>query len=201
MNKDPRNPYDSFMLEASAGTGKTYQLSQRFIYLVGSGVDPSQILTLTFTVKAAQEMHTRIINEATLLLLNKEKQKEFESQINKFYVCAKQGKQLDNIRYPRSAFEVSKEILSNVLKASSVMQLPDVVFTNGKILATDLKNTTSNNYTEDLKTDGNFEFRFKADNLKMITGDYTVSASTEAGVSNWVGKEATYWIAMEATTD
>ena len=98
-------------------------------------------------------------------------------------------------------FGVSKEILSNILKASSVMQLPDVVFTNGKILATDLKNTTSNNYTEDLKTDGNFEFRFKADNLKMITGDYTVSASTEAGVSNWVGKEATYWIAMEATTD
>ena len=97
-------------------------------------------------------------------------------------------------------FEVSKTVLTNVLKASAVMQLPDVVFTTGKIKATDLKNTTSNNFTEDLITTGDFEFRFKADNLKMILGDYTVSASTEAGVSNWVGKEATYWIAMEATT-
>ena len=46
-----------------------------------------------------------------------------------------------------------------------------------------------------------FEFRFKADNLKMILGDYNVSASTDAGVSNWVGKEASYWIAMEAKTE
>ena len=98
-------------------------------------------------------------------------------------------------------FDVSEKVLINVLKASAVMQLPDVVFTTGKITATDLKNTTSNNYTEDLKTDGDFEFRFKADNLKMIDGDYTVNASTEAGVSNWVGKAATYWIAMEATTE
>ena len=68
-------------------------------------------------------------------------------------------------------------------------------------MATDLKNVTSNNYTEDLETNAEFEFRFKADNLKMIEGDYTVDASTEAGVSHWTGKEASYWIAMEATTD
>ena len=81
------------------------------------------------------------------------------------------------------------------------MQLPDIVLINGQITATDLKNTTSNNYTEDLSTSGEFEFRFKADNLKMISGDYDVNASTTAQVSNWVGKEASYWIAMEATSD
>ena len=98
-------------------------------------------------------------------------------------------------------FNITKIVLANVLKASAVMQLPDVVCSSGKIMATDLKNVTSNNFTEDLKTSGDFEFRFKADNLKMIPGDYTVSASTEAGVSNWVGKEANYWIAMEAKSD
>ena len=80
-------------------------------------------------------------------------------------------------------FEVSKEILSNVLKASSVMQLPDVVFSNGKILATDLKNTTSNNYTEDLITNGDFEFSFKADNLKMISGNFLINLLINSSAS------------------
>ena len=100
-------------------------------------------------------------------------------------------------------FEVSKNVLTKLLKASAVMQLPDVVFSNGKITATDLKNVTSNKFTEQLDdtVSDPFEFRFKADNLKMIPGDYNVSASTSAGVSNWVGKEASYWIAMEAKTE
>ena len=100
-------------------------------------------------------------------------------------------------------FEVSKNVLTKLLKASAVMQLPDVVLSNGKITATDLKNVTSNKFTEQLDdtVSDPFEFRFKADNLKMIPGDYNVSASTSAGVSNWVGKEASYWIAMEAKTE
>ena len=98
-------------------------------------------------------------------------------------------------------FNITGKTLNSVLKASAVMQLPDIVLINGQITATDLKNTTSNNYTEDLSTSGEFEFRFKADNLKMISGDYDVNASTTAQVSNWVGKEASYWIAMEATSD
>ena len=100
-------------------------------------------------------------------------------------------------------FEVSKNVLTKLLKASAVMQLPDVVLSNGKITATDLKNVTSNKFTEQLDdtVSDPFEFRFKADNLKMILGDYNVSASTDAGVSNWVGKEASYWIAMEAKTE
>ena len=103
------------------------------------------------------------------------------------------------------SFKISQTVLVSVLKASAVMQLPDVVLTPGKITATDLKNTTSNNYIEELDPPAsdspNFEFCFKADNLKMISGDYIVSASTEAGVSNWLGQEAGYWIAMEAKAD
>ena len=103
-------------------------------------------------------------------------------------------------------FDVSSSVLSSVLKASAVMQLPDVVMKSQgsgvEVTATDLKNTSSNNYTETLDSVGStFEFRFKSDNLKMIPGDYTVQASTTAGVSNWKGTEASYWIAMEANTD
>ena len=105
---------------------------------------------------------------------------------------------------------VSKDTLTNVLKAAAVMQLPDVVLSRitlevpAGIAATDLKNSTSNIYTETLdddRQDKTFKFHFKADNLKMIPGDYQVSASTTAQVSNWVGDEASYWIAMEAVSE
>ena len=104
------------------------------------------------------------------------------------------------------AFGVSGKTLSSVLKASAVMQLPDIVIegnTGASITATDLKNTTSNNYTEQLnsETTQTFKFHFKADNLKMIPGDYQVNASSTAQVSNWVGREVSYWIALEQSSD
>lgn len=47
-------------ISASAGSGKTYALSVRYISLLYLGAHPSKILTLTFTNKAANEMKVRI---------------------------------------------------------------------------------------------------------------------------------------------
>ena len=47
------------LLVAGAGTGKTRTLVYRVARLIESGVDPSQILLLTFTRRAAHEMLTR----------------------------------------------------------------------------------------------------------------------------------------------
>ena len=47
-------------LEASAGSGKTYALSVRYLSHLFLGSLPEEILTLTFTNKAAQEMKQRI---------------------------------------------------------------------------------------------------------------------------------------------
>ena len=44
---------------AGAGSGKTRTLVYRVAYLIDSGIDPSQILLLTFTRKSAQEMLDR----------------------------------------------------------------------------------------------------------------------------------------------
>jgi ATP-dependent helicase/nuclease subunit A len=57
------DPAQNVVLEASAGTGKTSVLVSRYINLLKAGVDPANILAMTFTRKAAAEMRERIIRE------------------------------------------------------------------------------------------------------------------------------------------
>ena len=55
------DPSQNVVLEASAGTGKTSVLVTRYVNLLTRGVDPANILAITFTRKAAAEMRERIV--------------------------------------------------------------------------------------------------------------------------------------------
>ena len=50
----------NLMIIAPPGSGKTLTLVYRISYLIQQGIDPSNILALTFTNKAASEMRTRV---------------------------------------------------------------------------------------------------------------------------------------------
>ncbi|UOR79107.1 RecB-like helicase [Helicobacter pylori] len=73
-------------LKASAGSGKTFALSVRFLALLFKGANPNEILTLTFTKKATAEMKERILDYLKILQkenLEDEKEKEKSQNILK----------------------------------------------------------------------------------------------------------------------
>ncbi len=54
------DPQNSVVVEACAGSGKTWLLVSRIVRLLLDGVKPGEILAITFTRKAAQEMQARL---------------------------------------------------------------------------------------------------------------------------------------------
>ncbi len=80
------------VISASAGTGKTYQLVNRYIKLLAVGAKPESIIALTFTKNAAGEIFDRIINEIISSIENFEKTK---TNFNMF--ASKSSKDVFNI--------------------------------------------------------------------------------------------------------
>src|SRR6476469_8525320 len=56
-------PLGHTMILASAGSGKTYALTNRFVGLLARGAPPERIAALTFTRKAAGEFFDEILNK------------------------------------------------------------------------------------------------------------------------------------------
>ena len=102
------------------------------------------------------------------------------------------------------SFELKIEKLLEMKKAAGVIGSPDMVLQklNGSssLLAKDKKNDTANNYSSDIKTDGDgeFEFYFKVENLKLLDGDYDVKISSK-NISHFKNQKSQveYWIALE----
>ena len=68
------DPSRSAVVEACAGSGKTWLLVSRMLRLLLAGAPPSSILALTFTRKAAQEMRERLDDWLRLLALASEEE-------------------------------------------------------------------------------------------------------------------------------
>ena len=115
MTASPQNPYHSCIVNAAAGAGKTWQLSRRFLFLVGAHAAPHEILTLTFTRKAAAEMRARVIAYAAELAVDTEAQRAFDNELSAYHRDFSRKTQ-QSVRPPRRARQVGTMILSQSQK-------------------------------------------------------------------------------------
>jgi hypothetical protein len=99
---------------------------------------------------------------------------------------------------------ITNKDIQNVTKALGVLGLPEIAIVGdgSKVMlqAVNCKENSSDTYSIDVgKTDFAFRAIFRAENLKMVDGDYAVKISSK-GISQFTGAEATYWIAIEQTS-
>jgi ATP-dependent helicase/nuclease subunit A len=79
---DPPQPsFPNLIIRASAGTGKTFALSNRYLSLLAAGVEVQEILASTFTKKGAGEILDRIISRLSNAALNKTAAEKLSSEI------------------------------------------------------------------------------------------------------------------------
>ena len=71
------------MIRASAGSGKTFQLANRFLALMALDVAPEKIIALTFTRKAASEFTGGIMTRLAEGAVSAEGAAELAGQLTK----------------------------------------------------------------------------------------------------------------------
>ena len=102
-------------------------------------------------------------------------------------------------------FSLDSSDLSKVQRAASVIGSPDLVLekngTGSYLTVKDKKNDTANNYSLDVDAEGNgeYNFFFKVDNLKLLPTKYDVNVSSKniSHFKSQAGNAVEYWIALE----
>lgn len=85
-NSDPESLKKNMFVEAGAGAGKTYLIVQRIVNLLKQGVTPSQIVVITFTNAAAEELRGRITGQVQKASLNDETLKSAFSTLDEMNI-------------------------------------------------------------------------------------------------------------------
>ena len=107
---------------ASAGSGKTFALSVRYLSLLFLGEEPSNILAATFTNKAATEMKQRVIS---LLIHLEDKEAELskiaqETGFSKEEILQRQPKVLENFLSSTNYIVTLDSFFSSILRSASL---------------------------------------------------------------------------------
>lgn len=105
---------------------------------------------------------------------------------------------------PEINFVLKSDVLQGVLRAMSIMSLPELAVTgeNGRLCveAINSHNPTSDKYSIQVgETDLNFKMIFLAENIKILSEDYNVSISSR-GIAHFKGSDIEYWIATESSS-
>lgn len=142
------------LITAGPGTGKTFTLVQRAIFLIQEcGVLPEEIFIATFTEKAAKELVTRITNELAA--------KDISVNVNEMYVgtfhslCLRIIK--EHLEYSRlkknyrmlDSFDQQYMVFQNLFRFRNIPNLDGVINAKGWKLAGEICNY-ANNLSEEL---------------------------------------------------
>ena len=101
-------------------------------------------------------------------------------------------------------FKLTNDHLKDVEKAAGILALPEIAVVgdgnNISLQAVDTKNPTGDVYSIQIgQTDKVFKAIFKAENIKIIPGDYEVNISSK-GISHFVHEDVEYYIAVESSS-
>jgi len=99
------------------------------------------------------------------------------------------------------SFTLKESDLREVEKGGALLSLPEIAVVGDgskiSLVATDSKNPSSKDFTIEIgETDKVFKAIFKAENIKIIPGDYEVSISSK-GISHFSANDVEYYIAVE----
>lgn len=102
-------------------------------------------------------------------------------------------------------FEMPASALADVLRGASVLGAPDIVVSSDgssktKFTATDVKNDTSNNFEVEVDHQSEVPFKmvFRAENLKMLPGSYSVKLTPRYGLFTSTKTDLRYFVSVEA---
>ena len=106
-----------------------------------------------------------------------------------------------NLPEPEVIVSLTASDLNHVMKASAVLQLPEIAIEgNGSVItlrALDSKNPTSDDFSIEVgNTNRKFSCIFRAENIKVMSDDYSVELNSKR-ISKFTNGKITYWIAME----
>ena len=111
---------------------------------------------------------------------------------------------------PEVKFTLSQDALSQIMKASNVLGTPEIAVEGGphpndviRLKALDVNNDSTDTFKVvlDERSDNEFRFVFKTENMKMLPGNYDVEISSK-GISHFTmqGQKLQYWIATESSS-
>ncbi len=80
-NEELEGQFPNEIIRASAGTGKTFELSNRYLRLLASGTDSNSILATTFTRKGAGEILDRIVARLSAAALDESSAKKLSEEM------------------------------------------------------------------------------------------------------------------------
>ena len=97
MVDELRGEFPNQIIRASAGTGKTFALSNRYLRLLASGAQCETILATTFTKKGAGEILDRIIERLSTAALDDDAAQRLSGEMEFVLTRARAAKILSDL--------------------------------------------------------------------------------------------------------